>query len=84
MQTHRRQQPDDRTKEDAPRQPKNLREKYPVTAARLLQYLYLQGVYGERSEQGGLGDIEFAALSGRDFGPTVRVASAGGTGGGIW
>ena len=72
MQTHRGQQPDDRTKADAPRQPKNIREKDPVTAARLRQYLYMQGVYGERTDQGGLGDIEFAALSGPDVGPTGR------------
>ena len=72
MQTHRGQQPDDRTTEDTARQPKNLREKDPVTAARLRQYLYMQGVYGERDAQGGLGDIEFAALSGPDFGPTGR------------
>jgi hypothetical protein len=84
IQTHRGQQPDDRTKADAARQPKNLREKDPVQAARLRQYLYMQGIYGEESTQGALGDIEFAALSGRDFGPTVRVASAGGTGGGQW
>jgi hypothetical protein len=72
MQTHRGQQPDDRTKADAPRQPKNIREKDPVAAARLRQYLYMQGVYGERTDQGGLGDIEFAALSGPDIGPTGR------------
>jgi hypothetical protein len=72
MQTHRGQEPDDRTKADAPRQPKNIREKDPVTAARLRQYLYMQGVYGERTDQGGLGDIEFAALSGPDIGPTGR------------
>lgn len=72
MQTHRGQQPDDSTKADTPRQPKNIREKDPVTAARLRQYLYMQGVYGERETQGGLGDIEFAALSGPDIGPTGR------------
>ena len=72
MQSHRGQQPDDRTKADTPRQPKNIREKDPVTAARLRQYLYMQGVYGERATQGGLGDIEFAALTGPVFGPTGR------------
>jgi len=72
IQRHRGQQPDDRTKADADRRPKNIREKDPVTAARLRQYLYMQGVYGERATQGGLGDIEFAALTGPDFGPTGR------------
>jgi len=72
MQTHRGQQPDDSTKADTPRRPKNIREKDPVQAARLRQYLYMQGVYGERGTQGGLGDIEFAALSGPDAGPTGR------------
>ena len=72
MQTHRGQQPDDSTKADTPRRPKNLRERDPVTAARLRQYLYMQGVYGERETQGGLGDIEFAALTGPDAGPTGR------------
>ena len=72
IQSHRGQQPDDRTKADAERQPKNIREKDPVTAARLRQYLYMQGVYGEREAQGGLGDIEFAALTGPNFGPTGR------------
>ena len=72
MQSHRGQQPDDRTTADTPRQPKNIREKDPVTAARLRQYLYEQGIYGERRAQGALGDIEFAALTGPDFGPTGR------------
>ena len=72
IQSHRGQQPDDRTKADAERQPKNIREKDPVTAARLRAYLYEQGIFGERATQGALGDIVFAALTGPDFGPTGR------------
>ncbi len=72
IQSHRGQEPDDRTKADAPRRPKNIREKDPVTAARLRQYLYMQGIYGEGATQGALGDIEFAALTGPEFGPTGR------------
>ena len=72
IQSHRGQQPDDRTKADADRRPKNIREKDPGTAARLRQYLYMQGIYGEERAQGALGDIEFAALTGPDFGPTGR------------
>ena len=72
MEAHREQHPDDRTKADAERRPKNIREKDPVTAARLRQYLYMQGIYGEEATQGALGDIEFAALTGPEFGPTGR------------
>ena len=72
MESHREQHPDDRTKADTERRPKNVREKDPVTAARLRQYLYMQGIYGDRETQGALGDIEFAALTGPDFGPTGR------------
>jgi hypothetical protein len=72
MEAHREQHPDDRTKADAERRPKNIREKDPVTAARLRQYLYMQGIYGEGATQGALGDIEFAALTGPEFGPTGR------------
>lgn len=72
MEAHRGQHPDDRTKGDTERRPKNIREKDPVTAARLRQYLYMQGIYGEGATQGALGDIEFAALTGPEFGPTGR------------
>ena len=84
METHRGQHPDDRTKAEAGR-PERLIDKNPVRDAVIRQALYLDAVMGALgSKYQPLDDIEFAALSGRDFGPTVRVASSGGTDSGQW
>jgi len=70
MERHRQQFGDDRTKADAPRASKNLRERDPVKAAQVRQFLYHQSLHGGRSGGDKQSDIEFAALSG-NRGPTV-------------
>jgi hypothetical protein len=73
MQTHRGQHPDDRTAAEAGR-PERLIDKNPVRDAVIRQALYLESVMGALGQDyQTLDDIQFAALSGKTFGPTVGV-----------